>query len=107
MCVLSTLHANEMASSKQEQPDLNDDAIYNPVDVQPLLPRTTQVAAALHLECLMSLNAFFHTFNCTLLFQHYDEKVWPMPDDLTPELVYGNARYDVKLGVGKFNRNGN
>lgn len=94
MSVLSAIHANEAAEK------LNKGKIGNKEtckDIKSLLPKCHHIESVLKLDLLMTLETFFQIFNLNLSFEHYDEKVWPIPNDLSPEFVYTNERYDVNM----------
>lgn len=91
MKVLTSLYANEIEEKTH----------FTTKDFQQLLPKPSSIENVLHSKSLMTLNTFFHMFNLTSLFDHYDEKVWPIPNDLTPDFVYTNEKYDVNMIFGK------
>lgn len=70
---------------------------FEPVDTKKIMPGISLIENILKIEHLMTLDHFFQIFNLTLSFEHYDELVWPIPNDFMPDHVYDNGRYDVNL----------
>lgn len=91
------IHDDEMS----DQHNSEEDGAYEPVDFQKLLPEVSFIEYVLQIDQLMAMRLFLNLFEMVPPFEHYDEKVWPIPYDFTPNNVYDNGKYDINLIFGK------
>lgn len=70
-----------------------------PVNFLRMLPTVSLIDNVLKIDQLMTLDYFFSIFELTLSYEHYDEIVWPIPNDFTPDHVYDNGKYDINLSL--------
>lgn len=84
--------------SKEEQPldpnNLTDEVVK-------LLPEAALIEYVLNIEQLLTINEFGALFDFIPQFQYYNEMVWPIPFDYTPDNVYDWGRYDINLIFGR------
>lgn len=99
VCKVISQNERGIAAQKDEE---DDDAFpFEPVDVQKLLPEVSLLDYVLQIDHLMTIDKFFSLFESVPAFEHYDEKVWPIPYDFTPNNIYDNGKYDINLIFGK------
>lgn len=70
-------------------------------DVVKVLPEVALIEYVLNIEQLLTINEFGELFDFIPQFQYYDELVWPVPFDFTPDNVYDWGRYDINLIFGR------
>lgn len=66
-----------------------------------LLPESALIDYVLKTEQNITVQDFARLFENIPAFVHYDEQVWPIPYDFTPNNVYDWGRYDINLVFGK------
>lgn len=95
---------NDVGTTQHRQDsdeDADDELPFEPIDVQKLLPEVALIEYVLQVDLLMTLKQFLDIFEFIPPFEHYDEKVWPIPYDFTPDNIYDNGKYDINLIFGK------
>lgn len=70
-------------------------------DVVKVLPEVALIEYVLNIEQLLTVSEFGELFDFIPQFQYYDELVWPIPFDYTPDNVYDWGRYDINLIFGR------
>lgn len=70
-------------------------------DIVKLLPEAALIDYVLKTEQLLTLGEFAAIFNSIPPFDYYDERVWPIPADYTPDNVYDWGKYDINLIFGR------
>lgn len=95
--VLSSIQKNEVTSNRPQ----NEQTHPAPKDIESLLPKSAAIEVILRNDLLMTLEDFVRTFNLTSSFEPYDERVWPMPNNVSPDFVFTNEKYDVNMIFGK------
>lgn len=70
-------------------------------DMVKLLPEVALIEYVLNIEQLLTIIEFGELFDFIPQFQYYEELVWPIPFDYTPNNVYDWGRYDINLIFGR------
>lgn len=70
-------------------------------DIVKLLPEVALIEYVLNIEQLLTITEFGELFDFIPQFEYYDELVWPIPFDYTPDNVYDWGRYDINLIFGR------
>lgn len=70
-------------------------------DINKLLPELALIEYVFQIDLLMTFAFFAELFESIPTPSHYDNAVWPIPYDFTPDNVYDNGKYDINLTFGK------
>lgn len=79
----------------------NQKHLLAPAQYSKLLPEAALIDYVLKTEQNFHIQDFANRFELVPEFEHYDEQVWPIPYDFTPNNVYDWGRYDINLVFGK------
>lgn len=100
--VCKVIAENDRGMTQPEHEEEDDDYVpFEPIDVQKILPEVSLLDYVLQVDHLMTMDTFFSLFESVPSFEHYDEKVWPIPYDFTPNNIYDNGKYDINLIFGR------
>lgn len=97
--ICKVMSQNDSIDTERQQDD--DEISLEPIDVNKLVPEISLLEYVLQINHLMTVENFFSLFDSVPAFEHYDEKVWPIPYDFTPNNIYDNGKYDINLIFGK------
>lgn len=101
VCKVMAQHDQVSLQLQHENTEDDDEMPVETIDVQQLLPEVAILDYVLQIDHLMTLDTFLALFESIPAFDHYDEKVWPIPYDFTPNNIYDNGKYDINLIFGK------
>lgn len=83
-----------------EYPD-DCEGIHLTGEINKLLPEVSLIEYVLQTEQLMAFHEFESLYGLIPTYEYYDEGVWPVPSDFTPENVYDWGLYDINLIFGR------
>lgn len=98
--VCKVIAQNDKNAKRESYKNEDDEIPLKTIDIQKLLPEVSLMDYVLQLDQLMTVEHFCDLILYVPPFEHYDEKVWPIPFDFTPNNIYDNGKYDVNYMFG-------